>query len=179
MHFQQHDNTPVVDSSVNKNFLQLLNANSYQKGGWVLHMLRRKLGDTIFWAGIRNYYATYAGKNASTDDFRNVMEAASGQDLQLFFREWLFTPEQPRLHTSWKYNEKKKTLSITVEQQQDYLFSFPLQLLIESVYGKEIKTMDIKDKTTVFSFSLPAPPSGVTIDPNTDLLFEDVPGGKQ
>src|ERR1035438_2805684 len=66
--------TPVVDTSANDDLMKLLNPNSYQKGSWVLHMLRRKIGDVVFQNGIRVYYATYKGKNASTGDFMRVME---------------------------------------------------------------------------------------------------------
>jgi aminopeptidase N len=172
--FSKKRNTPVVDTSVTSNFFQLLNANSYQKGGWVLHMLRRKVGDTIFWNGIRNYYAAYAGKNASTDDFRKVMEITSGQDLQTFFQQWLFTPGQPVLNTNWTYDAEKKTLVIVVTQKQAKLFSFPLQILIQSENGKEIKTFDIKEKSTTLRFLSKTKPLSITADPNTNLLFEEV-----
>lgn len=71
--FSKKYNEPIVDKTVT-DYLQLLNANSYQKGGWVLHMLRRQIGDTAFLRGIRNYYAQYAGKNAVTEDLQLVME---------------------------------------------------------------------------------------------------------
>ena len=69
--------TPVVDTET-KNYMDLLNSNSYQKGSWVLHMLKYQVGDSMFWKGIRNFYKLYAGKNASTDDFRKVMETDIG-----------------------------------------------------------------------------------------------------
>ncbi|MDP4255547.1 MAG: M1 family metallopeptidase, partial [Bacteroidota bacterium] len=56
--------SPVVDTT--SQYMRLLNANSYQKGGWVLHMLRQRVGDTAFWKGLREYYARYRGANAST-----------------------------------------------------------------------------------------------------------------
>ena len=62
--FEEKRNSPVVDTTVKGNYMQLLNANSYQKGGWVLHMLRRKLGENMFWKGIRAYYKKYDGGNA-------------------------------------------------------------------------------------------------------------------
>src|SRR3569833_56534 len=83
--FEKQRFTPVVDTAIKDNYMQLLNANSYQKGGWVLHMLRRKLGDEAFWKGIRSYNEKYENSNANTEDFRTVMEKASGQDMQQFF----------------------------------------------------------------------------------------------
>ncbi len=77
--------TPVVDTSESKHLMNLLNDNSYQKGAWVLHMLRRKLGDSLFWKGIRAYYKTYSGQNANTTDLEKVFEKVSGQNLQTLF----------------------------------------------------------------------------------------------
>ncbi|MGH2647832.1 MAG: M1 family metallopeptidase, partial [Ginsengibacter sp.] len=94
--------TPVVDTTADNNLMELLNDNSYQKGSWVLHMLRRKLGNEVFRKGIQMYYVTYMGKNASTDDFMHVMEKVSKQNLQQFFRQWLYTAGQPVLKGEWK-----------------------------------------------------------------------------
>lgn len=98
----------VVNTSVNSDYMQLLNPNSYQKGGWVLHMLRHQLGDENFRKGIRKYYAAFEGKNASTEDFRKVMETIRKVDLKLFFQQWLYSPGQPNLNVTWRYDEAKK-----------------------------------------------------------------------
>ncbi|MEO5685592.1 MAG: M1 family metallopeptidase [Chitinophagaceae bacterium] len=171
--FAQKRYTPVVDASVSSNFFQLLNANSYKKGGWVLHMLRRKLGDAKFWQGIKNYYAQYAGKNANTGDFRKVMETAGGQDLTDFFQQWLLTEGHPLLKVSGTYAKKKKTLSVMVTQIQEKLFAFPLQVMIESGTGKEIKTIDIKDRITTLTFTSAKGPFNIKLDPSVNLLFEE------
>ena len=57
---------------------RVLNRLVYQKAGWVLHMLRGTIGTDNFWTGIREYYRRYRNQNASTDDFRQVMEQAAG-----------------------------------------------------------------------------------------------------
>ena len=72
--------------------MKLLNANSYQKGGWVLHMLRRQLGDSVFWKSIREYYATYAGKNADTQDLQEIFEKVPVKNWMNFFTNGLYTP---------------------------------------------------------------------------------------
>src|SRR5664279_5859583 len=80
---------PVVDTTVT-DLMRLLNPNSYQKGAWVLHMLRHNLGDELFWKGMRLYYEKYKNQNALTNDFKTVMEEVSGKTLNSFFKEWLF-----------------------------------------------------------------------------------------
>ena len=66
-------------------------------------MLRGRLGTETFWAGIRDYYRRYRDGNVSTDDFRRVMEEASGQDLAWFFHQWLKRPGSPEVNGTWRY----------------------------------------------------------------------------
>ena len=160
---------PVVDSTVT-NYMELLNENSYEKGGWVLHMLHKQLGDSIFWKGIRSYYHKYAGKNAVTDDFRNVMEAASGKDLKQFFKQWLYTAGHPVLHVEHTYADKM--LTVTITQQQEYVFQFPLTIVIRGSDGDFTKSLRIDKKLVSFSVPMETPPGEVIIDPFTALLFE-------
>ncbi len=172
--FEKRRNTPVVDTTVKSNFMQMLNANSYQKGGWVLHMLRRKLGDTLFFSGIRAYYTQYKNANANTDDLRAVMEKTSGQKLEQFFKQWLYTPGHPKLTIEWIYDDNKKQLLLSVTQKQEQAFEFPLQIAIDG----QLKTFDVKGKSTLFPIAVTAKPTTVIADPNVNLLGEFEVSGK-
>ena len=81
---------------------ELLNAYSYQRGSWTLHLLRRRLGDDAFFAGLRAYLARHADGNATTADLRAALEAASGQDLRAFFETWTRRPGLPRVDATWR-----------------------------------------------------------------------------
>jgi len=164
--FEKSRFTPVVDTSEKKNFLELLNFNSYQKGGWVLHMLRRKLGDDLFWKGIRNYYAKYNGSNANTDDLRKVMENASGQNLKLFFKQWLYTPGHPQLNIIWKYDAAKSSIELKIQQKQDNLFAFSLQISIDN----KLHYVPVKDKNTIINLPAKVKPVTIIVDPGVNLL---------
>lgn len=170
--FSKKRKTPVVDSSASNNLFQLLNINSYQKGSWVLHTLRRKLGDSVFQKGIQMYYAAYKGANASTDDFRKIMENVSKENLQVFFKQWLYTPGQPVLHATWKYERNKKSITISIKQLQDFVFEFPLQIFLAAGALGAIKTIVIKDRNTSEKIPIAFEPKTVSLDPNVDLLFE-------
>lgn len=160
---------PVVDSSVT-DYMELLNANSYQKGGWVLHMLRRALGDAGFWKGIRAYYKSYAGDNATTDDLRIQMEAATATSgIKDFFDQWLLRAGHPKLDIRWKYDAAKKAINITVIQQQNDLFTFPLDLQIDK---GPIKQIGITNRETSLTIPVKTKPSTVIADPQVNLLFE-------
>jgi aminopeptidase N len=169
--FVKTSRRPVVDST--PNYMQLLNANSYQKGSWVLHMLRRQLGDSVFQKSIRQYYATYAGKNAETKDLQKVFETVSGKDLKQFFKQWLYTPENPSLDFTWKYDAAKKEVHLHLKQQQSAIFQLPLTISLISQSGAGTNhniLVDKKENDFVFSFS--ERPKMVVADPYTSLLFE-------
>ncbi|RYE15117.1 MAG: M1 family peptidase, partial [Sphingobacteriales bacterium] len=116
-----------MDTTHSKDYGDILNANSYQKGAWVLHMLRRKLGDTTFFKGIQTYYATYKNSNANTQDFIAIMEKTGGQNLQQFFKQWLYTPGHPKLKIVFDTSTEKGKLVMKIEQQQDVLYDIPLE----------------------------------------------------
>jgi aminopeptidase N len=162
---------PVVDSV--SPYMSLLNANSYQKGRWILHMLRRQLGDSVFHKIIRNYYAAYAGKNADTKDFQRICEKVSGKNLETFFTQWLYTAANPKLEVQWKYNEKDKTILLTVKQLQNSLFEFPLEIQIQTASGKsQVETLSITKQSQQFNIPVKEKIVQIYLDPKTSLLFE-------
>lgn len=166
--FAKTRQTPVVDTTVHSNYMQLLNANSYEKGSWVLHMLRRKIGDEAFWTGIRQYFKDYNGRNACTDDFRKEMEKASGKDLQRFFMQWLYTATMPELQVNLGYNENTRTVKMEVVQQQATLFEFPLEYTLDK--KKPLQTVQVKDRVTTIIIPAEKKPAGIWLDPDTNLL---------
>ena len=170
--FLKRRNTPVVDATPTNNLFELLNRNSYEKGGWILHMLRRKIGDSLFWKGIQTYYKAYAGSNATTEDFENIIEKVCGQNLKTFFKQWCYTVGQPQLNIQWSYNNSKKSVKIKVEQLQNNLFEFPLEIGLSDKNKSSVKTINIKDKVTVKEFSFGIKPDKIEVDPNVNLLFE-------
>jgi aminopeptidase N len=170
--FSKRDNTPVVNEK-ETNYMQLLNENNYQKGGWILHMLRMQLGDSIFWRAIRKYYADYSGSIAGTEDLQKVFEKVSGKDLKQFFQQWLYTPGIPVLDIKWKYNEKIKAIEVSISQLQAIPFFFPIELS----YAKNKTTTPLKKVLNVsnakenFSIPFDHKPIAVSIDPGINLLF--------
>jgi len=166
--FEKKRLTPVVDSTITKDFMQLLNPNSYQKGSWVLHMLRRKIGDSLFWKGISTYYATYRNRNASTEDLEKVMETVSDQDLHTFFHQWLYTPGHPSIKLEWHYDTANSALYITSTQLQAVPYTFSLELSIDGT----LHTMELTAKTNQVRIPLTAEPATIIPDPDTNILAE-------
>ena len=166
-------NRPVVDTLAT-DLMRLLNANSYQKGAWVLHMLRQRVGDDAFFDGLRAYYARYRHGNASTRDFRAVMEEVSGDDLRAFFDQWLRRPGQPIFDGTWRYDEAEDVLVVTLRQtQRGAPFQVPLDLGLTAADGSTtLRTVDVTEREHTFRLPLSAEPEAVTLDPEVRLLFD-------
>ncbi|MFL5483557.1 MAG: M1 family metallopeptidase [Gemmatimonadaceae bacterium] len=164
---------PVVDTT-QPNLLELLNVNSYQKGGFVLHMLRTELGDSIFFRGIQDYYAAHKDMNALTDDLRRNLEYVSHRDLRGFFDQWLRRPGFAELAVSWTYDAQRGTM-LNVKQVGRYgFFALTLPVLIVDGDGAR-RTMKIPVAATSET-SVQISPRGtrvrdVIIDPDVTVLM--------
>ncbi len=170
--FYEKQQTPVVDTD-QKNYMRLLNANSYEKGGWFLHMLRRKIGDEQFWKSIKTYYQKYKYDNALTEDFKKITEEVSNQDLSLFFEQWLYGVGQPEIDLQWK--NQKGQVEIIVEQIQKSKanFEFPLELLIKLKDGTtRTKIFFMDQKSQKFVLPVQSQVTEIVLDPNVSLLYK-------
>src|SRR5258707_9496375 len=86
--YEKQHNTPIHDTET-QDLMKLLNPNNYEKGAWVLLMLREHIGDEAFFKGLRDYYNSHRGANATTEDFRKALERSSGTNLREFFARWV------------------------------------------------------------------------------------------
>ncbi len=172
---KKHPQSPVVDTTIT-NLMRLLSTNSYQKGSWVLHMLRRELGDDVFWDGIREYYRTFCNTSVLTSDFCAVMERVSCRELTWFFRQWIQTPGHPTLKGSWHWDRKTQEVVIRLDQVQKdgTIFRFPLDIALKSEDGISIRTQTEKVDQLHQIFRIPSEqkPADIMLDPDTWLLME-------
>ena len=153
---------------------QVTNGLTYQKGAWVLHMLRDLIGEQNFKKGIQAYYKKYFNNNATTEDFRFEMEKASGKDLKTFFKQWLYQPINPIIDLKWSYDSLLKKINIQLTQTQLTNFEFDLPIEI-GYYIKDSKTpiilkMGLNKKQFNQSFKIIGKPEKVELDPRNVLL---------
>lgn len=169
--FSKGNKGPVVDSSIT-DYMNLLNPNSYQKAGWVLHMLHVQLGDSLFWAAVRNYYKAYAGGNAVTEDFQRIVEETSGKKLGDFFRQWLYRPGLPDVDVNYQFDESQKNILLTITQQQPEPFRFPLEIRItgDEAEGVVTKSVLVEGKQTTVRIPFASKPIKIQLDPAVKLL---------
>jgi aminopeptidase N len=171
---------PIIDPA-EQNLFALLNRNNYDKGAWVLHMLRGLLGDSAFFDGLRRYYRAHAGGNALTPDLQKALESASGRELGWFFQQWLYQPGYPRIRVAWRWLSAEHVAEVTITQVQSAswpTFRFPLDLLMTTPTGPVRRQVLVSRREETFRLPAPAAPTAVTADPD-DRLLVVVEGGPQ
>jgi len=168
-------NEPVVHKNIS-DLRGVIPPLVYQKGAWVLHMLRAQVGTDTFWKSIRAYYALYRNSNASTDDLRRVFEETSGQKLGWFFNQWLNWDYSPALDGTWSYDRATKMVKIDLAQTQaDSTYRLPLEVgLVGDSAGVAPRIAKIEMTQSKQHFEIPAEsaPRDVILDPNTWVLMQ-------
>ncbi len=177
--FAQYDQDPdyrIVHDNLD-DMSRVTSGATYQKGAWVLHMLRKRMGDEAFWAGIQAYYAAHMNGSATTDDFRLAMEQASGENLEAFFRQWLYQGGNPHLEGWWRYDPTAQAVSIEINQTQTNVGPFDLPLEVGIYMGDterpaSIHTVQVTSGFHRFVIPVDGEPEDVRLDPDTWALFK-------
>lgn len=158
------------------NMADVVTIQTYQKGSWILHMLRGVVGTDVFWKGIQSYYTKYKDLNATTDDFRIEMEAASGTDLKPFFNQWLNQPGTLKYKGWWQFDKKKKEISIQLNQVQTdgSFFKMPIEIAFYDYENKQqrIQTVQVDTVSNSFKFNVDFEPKSLKLDPNFKVLMD-------
>ena len=149
---------------------------TYQKGAWVLHMLREMIGHDNFRKGIQAYYQKFMNSNATTNDFIDEMEKVANKNLKPFFEQYLTRPDNLQLKGSWNYDASTRQITIKLQQTQSSgkAFDFPIEV---AVYKAGSTTPDILKFTmhtlqSVFNIPSATKPDLVILDPRVVLLGE-------
>jgi aminopeptidase N len=149
---------------------------SYNKGGQIVHMLRKAVGDEAFFASLKNYLETNKFKSAEVHHLRLAFEETTGKDLNWFFNQWYLDKGRPAIKVSKNYNAAQGTLELTVEQKQDLkmvpLYFLPLEIDLY-VNGKvERKHIELDAQKNTFSFKVTEEPQLVNFDAERQLLCD-------
>lgn len=173
-YYQKAPEATVVDTTIT-NLYMYLNAYSYQKGAWFLHMLRQKIGNQLFWAGIRRFYENHAHGKADTHDFQALMERLTQSSLEDFFDLWLYRPGHPIIKGTWKYAGLGKKLKISLEQvQEHHTYRMPLEVGVwyKDDTEPEIFTVNMDQQEERFILKLSGKPEKVALDPLSKVLVD-------
>ncbi len=152
----------------------LFSETTFQKGAWVLHMLRHVIGENAFFNALRSYVKSYSYRNACTEDFQSVCEKEYGQSLDWFFKEWIYGINRPIYEFSWTAtsNEPRSTVKLSVNQAQTDagLFEMPVDVVIETNLVQKKFVVWHKSKTQDFVFTVDGRAERVALDPEGWVL---------
>jgi len=149
--------------------------NAYGKGGWVLYMLRRRLGEDAFYSGLRHYLEVNRGKNVMTSDLTKAIEEATHTNVDAFFQQWIYGAGAPTFELSYVYDAAKKQVALTVKQTQKReghvgLFHVPVDVEITTASGPKLYTIHVTQESEVFTFPADSAPLMVLFDKGTQIL---------
>jgi len=162
--------------------IDLFDRHLYEKGGLVLHMLRRELGDDTFWAGVQQYLQAHAYGMVETNDLQRALEKASGRSLERFFDSWVYRPGHPELKVKVSFDDG--LLSVNVKQGQKLgdtaEFHFELEIEVGTRDGEVSRhRKTVTSAVDTFVLKLSERPAFVAFDPDLRVMGEltfDAPG---
>jgi aminopeptidase N len=169
--YEKKKRTPIFDRDT-ESLMGLLNANNYQKGAWVLHMLRSNLGDDVFFRGIRAYYESHKNAVASTEDLRGALEKASGKNLRAFFTRWVYDSGHPQYELKWEWLQRRELRLVLTQVQSGTVFTDPVNVSITTAGGKREVVLKPTGKQLIETIRFNETPILVEIDPRNTLLDE-------
>jgi hypothetical protein len=165
------DNVPIIQSARMEDYSPEMWALTGSKGAAVLNMLRYVVGDDKFFAGLKAYTQQFAWKSASTDDFRKVMETASGQDLGYFFIQWIESSGAPEFKLDYTIYRTQKGFRVMGKISQDLdTFRMPVILKIETEGNPEQKRIEVVGTSSEFSVDTFGKPKSVVVDPDNQVM---------
>lgn len=177
LHTVKYANEPIVNYYYDRKH-DLFDAIRYEKGGRVLHLLRNYLGDDAFFISLNRYLRNHKFNNTELSDLRKAFEEISGEDLNWFFNQWWLDKGHPILDITHRYDEKNKTIELTVRQTQASTegptFRIPTKVDIYNNGKKETKIIDITDRVMTFYFASATAPQLLNFDADKVLPCEKI-----
>lgn len=156
---------------------EMFDTHSYNKGGLVLHMLRKKIGEEAFKESIKRYLEQNKYKTVELDHLRLAVEEVTGLDLQVFFSQWYYYPGHPKLKLDYTQDKNNSELTIDIEQTQSIkkvgLYELPMEWVVHYENGGK-ETFNTTMNQSKFTYRIPinGKISWVDFDPECTLLAE-------
>ena len=153
--------------------IDLFDRHLYEKGGLVLHMLRRELGEQTFWQGVKTYLVRHAGGVVETNDLMRALEEVSGRSLERFFDQWVYRQGHPQLKVKIGWDDG--LLNVAVKQTQrtgpTAVFAFELEIEVAGKDGRlERHRKSVTEANDTLVVALPERPKWVAFDPELRVI---------
>jgi hypothetical protein len=155
---------------------------TYAKGAWVVHMLRNmmidlrnNMNEDRFLAMMRDFYAEYRGRRASTEDFQRTVEKHFGQPMNWFFDEWVYGTAVPTYTFAWYAEPDSTGFSAHIRVRQTDApesFAMYVPILIKFDQGEAMIRMVVRGAKSEAVIHLPAQPTSMQLNPLESVLAE-------
>ncbi|MEW5702532.1 MAG: M1 family metallopeptidase [Candidatus Zixiibacteriota bacterium] len=164
-----------IDDTTNIN--NIFSTRVYDKGAWVLHMLRGIVGDSVFFQIMRTYYSDpdHQYKDAVTEEFRDIAEAVSGFDLHEFFADWIYGYYYPKYYVSWFSEAGLTGWQVYVHLRQGQttepaVFDMPVELRLYDALDADTLRVWNTARDQDYQFTTAFLPTNLKVDPNNWIL---------
>jgi aminopeptidase N len=152
----------------------VFDAHSYNKGGQILHMLRKYVGDDAFFASLKLYLETNKLFSVESANLRLAFEKVTGEDLNWFFNQWFLSPGHPNLEITSTYDATSKKEKVRIKQTQDVgktpIYKLPLAIDVYANGKKERHNITVTNQDETFEFNVASAPDLVNVDAEKMLL---------
>jgi aminopeptidase N len=164
---------PIVTRDINDSVEYV--GNVYDKAGWVIHMLRERMGDDAFFRALKHYLEANRLQNVVTADLAKAVEESSGTNVDQFFDQWIYGAGAPRFTVRSTYDDTARKLSLSVKQTQKVeghvgLFRLPVVVSITTASGETLFPIEVSKADETFTFSVNGPPLMVLFDKGDKIL---------
>lgn len=152
----------------------MFDAHSYNKGGRVMHMLRKYVGDDAFFASLNKYLKDNEYQPAEMHHLRLAFEEVTGEDMNWFFNQWFYSPGHPELKVNHIYNDSLKKLVVWVDQLQNLEYTPLYKIPVSIDYWVDGKKMSqdvvVNDTLNLFEIQIDKEPEAVLFDGEQAIL---------
>jgi aminopeptidase N len=152
----------------------MFDSHSYAKGGRILHMLRKTVGDSAFFKSLNLYLTKNKFRTVEIHDLRLAFEEVTGQDLNWFFNQWFFAPGHPKIKITHQFNPETNLYTVSVKQspsaENGPLYRLPFDIDIYSNNTVTRHRVTLTDSEQNFEFKLNQKPDLVNVDAEKMLL---------
>jgi aminopeptidase N len=158
--------------------VEMWGATVYQKGAWILHMIRYVIGEDNFWNFWPEYRQQFGFDAVTSAEFQQAVETFTGMDLDWFFNEWVYMAGYPDYHWGWQaepYGEDSSRVYVSIIQDQELInqtpiFSMPIQIEVVKPTGFEIVTLWDSLQAQNFEFVVSGDVNSLVLDPDNWVL---------
>jgi aminopeptidase N len=168
-----YDSVPLSSAAKLDYFSPEFQSLVTDKGAMILHMLRWVVGENKFLKLMRDFATKYAGKSASTDDFRELSEKVYGEKLTWFYSQWMDSTSAPEFkakYTVYRLGSNKGFRIVGAITQDLDLFRMPVSLRIDTDGRTEDKRIEVVGTDSPFSVETFGRPRRISIDPGNRVL---------